>query len=146
MEEKLLSMSEIAKLCPYEKGYLSLLARRGEIKAKKVGKNWFTTVEWLNEYIRKKKPDKIIRLNTDEKFTRKRFFQPVLFFSGLFLLVFLFLIAGYFWKKNQFLKEKEEQFITEEILKIPNEDGGYDVYEGGRRKIGKEMMKNSSDF
>ena len=44
-------MQEASQLCPYSQEYLSLLARRGKIFAKKIGRNWFTTRTALNDYI-----------------------------------------------------------------------------------------------
>ncbi|MDD5290012.1 MAG: hypothetical protein PHT40_02310 [Patescibacteria group bacterium] len=46
-----ISLSEAAKLCTYSQEYLSLLARRGELKAQKIGRNWFTKTDWLKKYI-----------------------------------------------------------------------------------------------
>src|SRR3989344_2927436 len=46
------SLKEAAKLTPYSKEYLGLRARQGKLKALKVGKNWFTTKEWLDLYIK----------------------------------------------------------------------------------------------
>ncbi|NMC51190.1 hypothetical protein GYA54_00475, partial [Candidatus Kuenenbacteria bacterium] len=44
-------LSEMEKRCEYSQEYLSLLARKGELKATKFGRNWYTTSEWLDEYI-----------------------------------------------------------------------------------------------
>jgi Fic family protein len=52
-ENKVLSLSEAAKLTPYRKEYLSLLARRGHIAATKIGKNWHVTPRALSEYLSK---------------------------------------------------------------------------------------------
>ncbi|HRY63110.1 MAG TPA: hypothetical protein P5267_00670, partial [Patescibacteria group bacterium] len=45
-------LSEMESECNYSQEYLSLLARKGELKAKKFGRNWYTTKEWLEEYIK----------------------------------------------------------------------------------------------
>lgn len=60
MNNRLISMSDATRLCSYDQEYLSLLARRGMIKAKKVGGKWYTTVNWLNEYIAEKRPNELI--------------------------------------------------------------------------------------
>jgi len=49
-------MAEMAKICPYDQEYLSLLARRGQLEAKKISQKWFTTVEAVNRYLEEKKP------------------------------------------------------------------------------------------
>ncbi|MDP2647715.1 MAG: hypothetical protein Q8P35_00505, partial [Candidatus Yanofskybacteria bacterium] len=51
--EKHISMQEASKLCLYSQEYLSLLARRGKLASKKIGRNWFTTREALDEYLSK---------------------------------------------------------------------------------------------
>jgi len=48
-----ISMFEASKLCSYSQEYLSLLARRGKLFAKKMGRNWYTTKTSLNEYLSK---------------------------------------------------------------------------------------------
>lgn len=51
MEESYISLTEAAKLTPYSQEYLSLRARQGKLKASKQGRNWFTTLAWLNQYL-----------------------------------------------------------------------------------------------
>lgn len=53
MKNKYISLSEAAKQCAYSQEYLSLRARQGKLKSKKIGRNWVTTVEWLKDYISK---------------------------------------------------------------------------------------------
>jgi len=38
-------------LTNYSQDYISLLCRRGKMKGEKLGRNWFTTKEWLDDYI-----------------------------------------------------------------------------------------------
>src|SRR3989344_3097329 len=45
------SMQEASKLVPYSQEYLSLLARRDKIFAKKIGRNWYTSKEALEKYV-----------------------------------------------------------------------------------------------
>lgn len=54
-ERQFLTLAEAAKLSPYSKEYLSLLARRGLIAATKIGKNWHVTPEALCEYLKSRK-------------------------------------------------------------------------------------------
>jgi hypothetical protein len=67
MSEKYLTMHEASKLCSYDQEYLSLLARRGQLQATKIGKKWFTTVEWMNEYLKEKKPNDLIEYSDNQK-------------------------------------------------------------------------------
>ena len=48
---KYISLAEAAKLTNYSQDYISLLCRRGKMKGEKLGRNWFTTKEWLDDYI-----------------------------------------------------------------------------------------------
>src|SRR3989344_2806305 len=47
-----ISMLEASKLCAYSQEYLSLLARRGKIFSKKIGRNWYTTREAVDDYLK----------------------------------------------------------------------------------------------
>ena len=48
---KFISLLEANKLCDYSQEYLSLRARQGKLKSRKLGRNWYTTEEWLKEYL-----------------------------------------------------------------------------------------------
>src|SRR3989338_4728721 len=50
--KQFISMMEASKLCSYSQEYLSLLARRGKIFSKKIGRNWYTTREAIDEYLK----------------------------------------------------------------------------------------------
>src|SRR3989339_861266 len=50
---KYISLQEASDYSPYSQEYLSLLARKGKIKAKKIGRNWFITRENLESYLKK---------------------------------------------------------------------------------------------
>jgi Fic family protein len=52
-EAKLLTLAEASKLTPYTQEYLSLLARKGNIGAFKLQRNWVITKKALNEYIKR---------------------------------------------------------------------------------------------
>ncbi|MDP3986099.1 MAG: hypothetical protein Q8P77_01545, partial [Candidatus Veblenbacteria bacterium] len=47
-----LTLQEAAKGTPYSPDYLRLRAGQGKLHAVKLGKSWFTTRAWLNEYIK----------------------------------------------------------------------------------------------
>lgn len=48
-----ITLQEATKFCSYSQEYLSLRARKGKLKAAKVGRNWHTTREWIEEYVAK---------------------------------------------------------------------------------------------
>ena len=49
--DEYISLQEATEYCDYSQEYLSLRARQGKLKAKKFGRNWVTTKEWLDEYL-----------------------------------------------------------------------------------------------
>ena len=48
---RFMKLAEAAKIVPYSKGYLGLLARRGRMAATKIGKDWHVTPEALKAYL-----------------------------------------------------------------------------------------------
>lgn len=48
----ILTLAEAAKQTPYSQEYLSLLARRGDIGAFKLGRNWVITMSALSDYLK----------------------------------------------------------------------------------------------
>ena len=51
VEPGYIKLIKAAEFSPYSQEYLSLLARKGKIHARKFGRNWYTTLEDLREYI-----------------------------------------------------------------------------------------------
>ncbi len=54
-KQEWLLISELAKRTTYKRGYLSLMARQGKLKARKHEKNWYSTVENLKLFEEEKK-------------------------------------------------------------------------------------------
>lgn len=147
MDKKYLSMAQASEISPYEQDYLSLLARRGELQAEKIGRNWYTTIDWLNDYLKEKKPSDVIvpqkdsKPEMEEKIIKreKNIFQIVL----LWMTFTAIMIGAIFWVYEKFAlrldaveqKAQEKNFIPEEITQVPNEEGGYDVYGTGKMKL-----------
>jgi hypothetical protein len=150
MNKDFLSMAQASKLCPYEQGYLSLLARRGELKAEKIGRNWYTKINWLNAYIAKKKPGDLIvtkemqdKMSLEQKKQRK-FTRLLVFTIGISLLAFAsFNLYGFVSKRiaDNERKSINADFSPTEIVKIPNENGNLDVYGVGKMKLGEEQVQ-----
>ena len=49
---RLISMQQAASLTPYSSEYLSLLARKGRLKAVKISRDWLTTQEEILSYVK----------------------------------------------------------------------------------------------
>ncbi|MDP3991093.1 MAG: hypothetical protein Q8P63_02245 [Candidatus Nealsonbacteria bacterium] len=45
-----ISLKEATQYCHHSQDYLKLRARQGKLKAAKIGRNWATTREWVEEY------------------------------------------------------------------------------------------------
>ncbi|MDO8655369.1 MAG: hypothetical protein Q7R48_03045, partial [bacterium] len=54
-----ISLREAATFSEYSQEYLSLRARQGKLRSRKIGKSWVTTKEWLQEYVRHTEPQYI---------------------------------------------------------------------------------------
>jgi len=50
-----ISLNEAANLTNYSQEYISLLCRQKKIKGTKIGRNWVTTKEWVENYVNKTK-------------------------------------------------------------------------------------------
>ncbi len=55
LEVKYISLNEAAKLTNYSQDYISLLCRQKKMKGTKIGRNWVTTKEWVENYINRTK-------------------------------------------------------------------------------------------
>ena len=53
--EKFLPLKEISKKTPYSAKYLNLLARKGKLEAHKEGRNWLSSPEAVERYIKSRK-------------------------------------------------------------------------------------------
>ena len=51
--KKLFPLRKISCLGIISDTYLSILAQRGKLKTKKIGRNYYTTIEWFNDYLLK---------------------------------------------------------------------------------------------
>ena len=50
--EELITLSEAAAISGLSQVHLSLLARKGKLRARKIGRDWVTTREAVDEYLR----------------------------------------------------------------------------------------------
>jgi len=150
MKKEYLSMSEASKMCPYEQGYLSLLARRKELQAEKIGRNWYTKIEWLNDYLKKKKPNEVIAekkhdYENEGKINKKErsLFRATWIWLAITTAIVLagFFVFEKFSTRMNAIEQQSTQFVPEEITKIPDDQGNFDVYSRGTIKIGKEKTQ-----
>lgn len=51
--DEFISIPQSAEISGLSHSHLRLLIRRGEIRGKKLGRDWFTTIAALNEYMSK---------------------------------------------------------------------------------------------
>jgi len=111
--KKLILLNQASKISGYHQDYLSLLIRKNEIKGTKIGTNWFTTKEEINNYIFKKK----IRHN---KFAVAGFFSigrtKKIFVISIIILIIVVSSFLYFYNK------KNDTNVVEEVeTKLSNE-------------------------
>ena len=62
-----ISLKEAEKITGYSANYLGLRARQGKLRAIKIGRDWFTTQEWLKEYVKRVEEYKAKRKNQTQK-------------------------------------------------------------------------------
>ena len=58
---KLLTLKEAATFSPYSADYLNLLARKGKLKAEKIGRDWLVKKTDLLEYLKKQHTESKVR-------------------------------------------------------------------------------------
>jgi len=104
MDKKYISLKEATKYCPYSQDYLKLRARQGKLKAVKMGRNWFTTKEWLEIYKGKIKKTSFRR--------RSPIKRLILFFLLIFLIFIVFLILF------NLLETILQKIIPEKVIEI----------------------------
>ena len=66
--QELLSLKEAAELTPYSADYLNLLARKGKIKARKIGRDWLITKSDLFDYLHKQQVESKSRFRQLSKY------------------------------------------------------------------------------
>lgn len=111
--KKVISLSQAAKISGYNQDYLGSLIRKGEIRGKKIGRNWFTTEEELKNYFFKQK----IR---HQEFAIKEFLSPRrttrIFSFALVIFVGLIVLGVYLFGSNVVATEVEvQQTLTSEV-------------------------------
>jgi len=65
---ELLSLKDASELTPYSADYLNLLARKGKIRARKIGRDWLITRADLFNYIQKQQVESQSRFRQLSKY------------------------------------------------------------------------------
>ena len=65
---ELLTLKDASSLTPYSADYLNLLARKGKIRARKIGRDWLITRADLFDYLKKQKIDSQSRIRQLSKY------------------------------------------------------------------------------
>lgn len=106
-KEKIISLTDAAKLIGYTSEHLNLMARKGKLGAKKVGRNWCTSRQWLGEFLLslgkdKKEIEKILGNDWKEvQRLKTRKFFPLALAATIALVVFIGVpLARYTFLKN----------------------------------------------
>ncbi len=58
---RLISLPEAAELYGFESNYLGTLARKGRLKAQKIGNSWVTTPQNVEDYVRSRQKRGVYR-------------------------------------------------------------------------------------
>jgi len=127
-----ISLQEATKYCNYSQEYLSLRARQRKLKAVKIGRNWVTKKEWIEEYLnfsnngiqRIAKP-RIIEppenLPIETPTVKLSIKQPIpkIRFGFIVALIFVSLISGlfFFWQTQPKISF-EETALREKMKKL----------------------------
>jgi excisionase family DNA binding protein len=69
--EELLSLKEAAEFSPYSSDYLNLLARKGKLRARKIGRDWLITKADLFDYLHRQQLESQSRLRSLSKYLNK---------------------------------------------------------------------------
>jgi hypothetical protein len=59
---KLITLKQASTLCPYSADYLNLLARKGKIRAVKIGRDWLMTRPDLYSYLSRQQQESRSRM------------------------------------------------------------------------------------
>ncbi len=112
--KKVISLHQASKISGYHQDYLSALIRKGDMKGEKIGGNWFTTEEEINNYIFKQK---IRNKNIISKY--------FLLFAranriSIYVFVFILIISIGIYFYNKKYTESKLQAINTEFSDINN--------------------------
>jgi len=109
--KKVISLSQASEISGYHSDYLSALIRKGEIKGKKVGGNWFTTEEELKNFKQKVRHKKFALFDFMSPARTKR----ILIWAGVVFGCIL-LFGVYLYDKNKkVIVEEGNKTLSSEV-------------------------------
>ena len=122
MKEEYISLKEAAKYCSYSQDYLKLRARQGKLKAVKIGRNWVTTKDWLQDYVDG------IESSVGPNLISIKLLVILILIISIVVSFFYYLpsseyltsvFKGYFgWLNSQFSSMSWEKFIPARVIEI----------------------------
>jgi len=121
--KSIISLAQASKLSGYNQDYLGSLVRKGEIKAQKVGRSWFTTEEEIKNFLLKQKvrhDDLAVGDFLSRRRTKNIFTIAIVVFVGIFSIgVYLFNKKDVVAPKdvNQVLSTETEVLVNKELSK-----------------------------
>ena len=83
-----LSLGEAAKISGYHRDYLSFLIRKGELKAQRIGRNWFLSQSELKLFLKKKHNHSDWQAANQKLFGWKKLFLLTASVVTIFCLIF----------------------------------------------------------
>jgi hypothetical protein len=135
--ERYISLSEAAKIYGCTQKHMNLIARHGKLKAKKIGRNWMTTFQWLEEYTKNinlanGNNGKIIKEKEQTKKAVKLspFTKKIIVSSLAGIILFVFFVSAYASFKTGALQIPKpiKDFVlkissnnTQDINKLPSQ-------------------------
>lgn len=99
--QKYISLREAAWLYGCTQRHMNLMARKEKLRAIKIGRNWFTTLKWLKEYM----------VSLEGKRKMSIFSFKKIFITSLLVVFIFFALIGVFFifsKNEGFYKSKTE--------------------------------------
>ena len=138
-----ISLKEATKYCSYSQDYLSLRARQGKLKAVKIGRNWVTKKEWVEQYLknlksfpkkRKKSSAQYSQVQNKIPFSELQKKNLILGFRVLVVMNILLMVGILFFLwKNQTeyaLGQIKDNYLSKEIaIALVSEDPSASAFE-----------------
>ena len=115
-EEKYISLLEAARIYGCTQKHMALMAREKKLRAIKLGRNWFTTLDWLKEYTKPVEDKKIKKPFFNLQF--KQAFKKAFAFSLISLLLFSFISTAYVAAKERGLSLDPIKQLVSKIITL----------------------------
>lgn len=106
--KKVISLHQASKISGYHQDYLSALIRKGDMKGEKIGGNWFTTEEEINNYI--------FRQKIRNKNIISKYFLLFARANRVFIYAFVFILiisTGIYFYNKKYTENKLQAINTE---------------------------------